>query len=414
MRAIFVNKYVEVTGGADRHAIELASLLAARGHRVRFLSSRPSSPSPFPGEFIAPVANHLTRRSPLGFRAIRLGADLLWSREASRAMRRLIDEERPDVVHIHKAYPQLSVAPAVVAGARGVPIVQTAHDYEFISASAEDEAGSALDRTSATLPERGFNTAALVLRKRCHVQRVDRWIVASSAVQRAYAERGIDAEVLRLFTAARPGSPRPGFEQRSGLLFLGRLVPAKGVADVIAIARRHPELSVTVAGAGELSGEVERSAAMMPNLRLAGHLAPEELGPIIRSSRVLLVPSRWAEPAGLVALEAMIEGTPVVAYAAGGLSEYVESGGGGILVPTADVGALAREASRLHGDRDLWARLSVAGQRSVRIRHDPDDYARRIEAIYAEASEKALRAGRSHTARAGARRVSRTSPGQPR
>lgn len=384
MRVIFINKYVEVTGGADRHAIELASLLATRGHRVRFLSSSPSTPLPFPGEYITPVATHLTRQSPLGFRTIRIGANLIWNRDAARAMKSLLDEERPDIVHIHKAYPQLSVAPVVVAAARGVPIVQTAHDYEFISASAEDEAGGALDRTSQTLPERGFNTAGLVLRKRCHVPRVDRWIVASSAVRRAYARQGIDARLLRLFTADRPSTPVPGFDQRSGLLFLGRLVPAKGVRDVIGVARRHPELTVTIAGAGALTDEVRRNASTIPNLNFAGQLSPEELIPIIRGSRVLLVPSLWAEPAGLVTLEAMAEGTPVVAYASGGLSEYVESGAGGILVPTADVEALARAASHLHGDRDQWTRLSVSGQEGVRAEHDPGDYVRRVEEIYAE------------------------------
>ncbi len=388
MRVIFINKYVEVTGGADRHAIELASLLAARGHRVRFLSSRPSAPFPFPGEYITPVVTHLTRQSPPGFRTIRIAANLIWNRGAARAMKSLIEEERPDVVHIHKAYPQLSVAPVVVAAAQGVPIVQTAHDYEFISANAEDDAGGAVDRTSPTLPERGFNTAGLVLRKRCHVPRVDRWIVASSAVRRAYAKHGIEAQELRLFTAGRPSTPVPGFDQRSGLLFLGRLVPAKGVRDVIGVARRHPELTVTIAGAGVLSDEVRRDASGIPNLNFAGQLSPEELGPIIRGSRALLVPSRWAEPAGLVTLEAMIEGTPVVAYASGGLSEYVDSGAGGILVATADVNALSKAASRLHEDRDLWTRLSVAGQEGVRANHDPGDYVRRIETMYAEVIEE--------------------------
>ena len=278
------------------------------------------------------MVTHLTRQSAPGFRAIGQGANLIWNRQAANSMKRLIDDERPDVVHIHKAYPQLSVAPAVVAAARGVPIVQTAHDYEFISANPEDEGGGRIDRTSSRLPRRGFNTAGLVLRQRFHGSRVDRWIVASSAVQRAYARRGIEAQVLRLFTAGRPGPPAPGFDQRAGLLFLGRLVPAKGVGDVIDVARRHPELTVTIAGAGELADEVGRNASVLPNLTFAGQLSSEELGPLIRESRALLIPSRWAEPGGLVALEAMIEGTPVVAYAGGGLSEYVDSGGGGLLV----------------------------------------------------------------------------------
>ena len=61
-------------------------------------------------------------------------------------MERLVREFRPDVVHAHKLYPQLSVAPVVVAARHRVPVVQTLHDFELVSASLLDVRGGRLDR----------------------------------------------------------------------------------------------------------------------------------------------------------------------------------------------------------------------------------------------------------------------------
>jgi glycosyltransferase involved in cell wall biosynthesis len=385
MKVVLVNKYATVTGGADRHAIDLAGLLTAHGHGVRFLSSLPPEGFPFGGEYINAPVTHATREAIGRGRAIKVAATLMWNQEAATAMKRLIEKERPDVVHIHKAYPQLSVAPAVIASARGVPIVQTAHDYEFISASAENDAGGKLDRSSPRLADRTVNTASFALRRRFHVPRVTSWIVASSFVQQAHARNGIEAQVLPLFVRL-DGRSRAGFDDRSGIVFLGRLVVNKGVGDVVEVARRRPEVTVTIAGSGELEQDVRHHAAGLPNLEFAGNLDSVRLRRLLAKARVTLIPSRWAEPAGIVALEAMAEGTPVVAYSCGGLADYVASSGGGILVDEGNVNRLADAAVRLHSDRELWMQLSTKGEAGVRRRHDPAGYVRRLEAIYSDAS----------------------------
>jgi glycosyltransferase involved in cell wall biosynthesis len=386
MKVVLVNKYATVTGGADRHAIDLAGLLAAHGHGVRFLSSLPPEGFPFGGEYIEAPVTHATRAAIGRARAIKVAATLMWNQEAATAMKRLIEKERPDVVHIHKAYPQLSVAPAVIASARDVPIVQTAHDYEFISASAENDGGGKLDRSSPRLADRAVNTASFALRRRLHVPRVTSWIVASSFVQQAYARNGIDAQVVPLFVPRLEGRSTAGFEDRSGIVFLGRLVMTKGVGDVVEVARRRPEVTVTIAGSGELEQDVRHHAATLPNLQFVGNLESVRLQQLLAKARVALMPSRWAEPAGMVALEAMAEGTPVVAYSCGGLADYVASSGGGILVDEGNVNRLADAAARLHSDRELWMQLSTKGEAGVRRRHDPTGYVQRLEAIYSDAS----------------------------
>lgn len=387
MKIVLINKYAIVTGGADRHALELADLLRSRGHDVHFLTFKPPGDFRFSGEHIDALVTHDTREKINRVEAAKAAVSMAWNFEAMAATRRLLDRERPDLVHIHKIYPQFSVAPAVVAAHRRIPIVQDAVDYEFISADPWDETGRKIDTTSPRLTYRVANTASYMLRRRFHVPNVTTWIVTSRFMQRIHARWGIYAEVMPLFVSRMNGVDARGFDERGGIAFVGRLVPAKGVGDVVEVARRHPELSVTIAGSGELEGYLKGEIARLPNLHFLGHLRSDAVNRLLASSRVGLIPSRWAEPAGLVALEAMANGTPVVAYDAGGLTEYVESNRGGMVVEAGDVPGLGEAAARLHGDRDLWSELSDLGKTRVHRYHDPAGYVESLERVYRDSMQ---------------------------
>jgi glycosyltransferase involved in cell wall biosynthesis len=100
-------------------------------------------------------------------------------------------------------------------------------------------------------------------------------------------------------------------------------------------------------------------------------------------ARICLMPSRWQEPGGIAALEAMSVGTPVIAYASGGLAEYVGDAGGGRVVEP-DVAALARECEALDSDPSAWEELSATGAARVAADNSPDAYALACERVYEE------------------------------
>jgi glycosyltransferase involved in cell wall biosynthesis len=97
-----------------------------------------------------------------------------------------------------------------------------------------------------------------------------------------------------------------------------------------------------------------------------------------------VVPSAWQEPFGIVALEAMDAGVPVVASATGGLAEVVDDGETGLLVPPGDAGALADAIGRLVADVELRRRLGDGAARRIE-RYRPDAIVPRIEASYRRA-----------------------------
>jgi glycosyltransferase involved in cell wall biosynthesis len=125
------------------------------------------------------------------------------------------------------------------------------------------------------------------------------------------------------------------------VLFVGRLVEAKGVRDAVAAWRRSGvELPLVLAGTGplrqELTALAERDEG--PGVEVLGWVERAGLSGLYRRARALLLPSRWQEPFGIVGLEALSFGVPVVAWESGGVSEWYGPG----LVEWGDVPGLAR------------------------------------------------------------------------
>ena len=387
MRVVFVNKFAHVTGGADQHSLGLATALRRRGHEVRFLSTRDEQNVEREGVFVTTRVTHRSRESLTLTEQASVFSNALWNREAAAAMERLWREFRPDVVHAHKLYPQLSVAPLVVAARRRVPVVQTLHDFELISASAIDVRGGYLDRDESHFRFRILNEATRPVRRAVHVRRVSVFIAVSRFVARIHAAHGVESEVLPNFVALPEDDGGLGFEDRSGIVFWGRLRPEKGVEDVVEMARLLPDLPVTIAGSGMLEEDVRREAASIRNLRVTGYVRDDELAEIVRAARVVVIPSRCQDAGPLVPLEALAHGTPVVAYANGGLAEYVIDTGGGRVVP-ADQNALASVAAELHDRRESWEPHARLGRAAVAERHTPDVYASRIEELYDRARSR--------------------------
>jgi glycosyltransferase involved in cell wall biosynthesis len=389
MRIVIVNKYAHLTGGADQHCLGLAHAIQRRGHEVRFLSTRDERNAVDDGVFVSCSVTHGSRESLSPPAQASVFAKALWNREAASAMRRLLDEFRPDVVHTHKLYPQLSAAPLVVASRAGTPIVQTLHDFEMISASPIDARGGRWDPDESRVRFKLLNGALRPVHRRVHAPRVSTFIAVSRFVARVHAGHGIDAKVLPNFVPYdQEELPEPlPYDERIGVVFLGRLQPEKGALDAVELARLAPGIPVTIVGSGDLEARIRSEAADIENLHVAGFVPDPDLRETLRRARVVVIPSRCQDAGPLVPLEAMANATPVVAYSMGGLGEYVTDAGGGRVVPV-DVEALTAAASEVHEDRATWEQLSRNGLDAVAARHTPAAYAARIEAVYEEAAAR--------------------------
>ncbi len=167
------------------------------------------------------------------------------------------------------------------------------------------------------------------------------------------------------------------------LLYVGRVHRDKGVDIAVAGLADLPAVAtLTIAGAGDdrYQAELRRQAALLgvqDRVLFAGPATPEMLPSLYAQADVVLFPIRWEEPWGLVPLEAMGMGRPVVATARGGAVSYLRDEVNALLIPSEDPQALAAAVVRLAGDEPLRARLRGGGARTA-DEHSASRYEHRV------------------------------------
>jgi glycosyltransferase involved in cell wall biosynthesis len=151
--------------------------------------------------------------------------------------------------------------------------------------------------------------------------------------------------------------------------FAGRLVREKGVDVLLSafadVAKRLPAARLVLVGDGPERPVLEkqvRDLGIAERVEVTGRLSPEETQGRLAGAWIQAVPSRWPEPFGMVATEAMMRGAAVVASDIGGLPEIVEHGRTGLLVPPGDARAFAAALLRLLQDREEADRMGHEGR----------------------------------------------------
>ncbi len=406
MRILHVNKFLYRRGGAEAYMLDVALLQRRRGDEVELFGMRfpENPPCRFERWFPSRVDFDPPPRT-LGGKARGLGR-MLWSPAAARGMRAVLEEFRPDVVHLHNIYHQLS--PSILRPIReaGVPAVMTLHDYKlacptyrFLDHGRICEA--CVPRRFWNAPLRRCNRGSLtasvasgfelglhsLIRAYDPVRRFacpSRFLESKMRAARVYPDRlrwvpnFVDAAAIRPKEA--PGGP---------ILYAGRLSHEKGVDLLVEAVARRPALRLEIAGDGPERGALEQLASRRgagDRVRFHGHLAPDALDALRRRCAVMAVPSRWYENMPLSVLEAFAAGLPVVGTGLGGLPELIEDRVDGILVPAEDAAALADALEDLVCDPGRAFAMGRAAREKAERAFNPELHLERLDALYREAA----------------------------
>ena len=415
MRIAMVSEHADPTaalggtdaGGQNVHVGALSAALAARGHTVT-VYTRLTDPGAPRSTGLSPGVT--VRRLPAG-PATPLPKDELlpFMPELGDRLARLWRQDPPDIAHAHFWMSGL----AALSGAAGlpVPVVQTFHALGVVKARFQ----GAADPSPASRIESERRVARscdqVIATCRDEVSELTRMGVSSR--QLSVVPCGVDTGS---FTPDGPAAAR-GRRDRSRLLALGRLVERKGVMTAIAALAQLPEAELVVAGGPdqrELDGNRDyqalRAAAerhgVADRVIFTGGVARSAVPALIRSAEVVVcVP--WYEPFGIVPLEAMACGVPVVASAVGGLADTVADQRTGLLVPARDPWALARAARELLDDPGKRAAYGAAGVERASQRYSWQRVAAQTEAVY-----RSLAAGSRRTALSTAGRLATSNGAQ--
>jgi|KBSMisStandDraft_5_1062788.scaffolds.fasta_scaffold127993_2 glycosyltransferase involved in cell wall biosynthesis len=198
------------------------------------------------------------------------------------------------------------------------------------------------------------------------------------------------ARVEVLHNAVRiPDADRaqPCADRNQTLLFLGHLLPEKGVYELLKafaqLAKRFPDLRLVLGGVGQ-ADTVRALASQLgvsERVELPGWLGPESKSAALAASTIFLLPS-YSEGMPMALLEAMSWGVPVIATPVGGIPQIVKHEANGLLIPPKDVGALTTAIERLLQDPALRIRLGSAARTTIVSGFSLEDAMRKLDNIY--------------------------------
>jgi glycosyltransferase involved in cell wall biosynthesis len=388
MRIAMVSEHADPTaalggedaGGQNVHVAALASGLAERGHSVTVYTRLAGEDQQAAVDLMPGVTVRRLQAGP----AVPLPKDdlLPYMPELGERLATQWRREQPDVVHAHFWMSGL----AALRGRRGLrmPLAQTFHALGVVKArhqGANDT--SPAGRADA---EHRIALACDQVLATCQDEVAELRVMGVPARQISVVPCGVDTAT---FQPQGPSARRHG---RARLLTLGRLVERKGIGTAIAALPQLPGVELVVAG-GPPHGELHRDKeyrrlranagvlGVADRVTFTGGVPRQRVPALMRSADIVVCPP-WYEPFGIVPLEAMACGVPVVASAVGGLTDTVVHGSTGLLVPPRDPSALADAVGALLGRPDLRAAFGAAGRRRAQRWYDWARIAAQAETVY--------------------------------
>ena len=370
-------------GGQNVHVAELAAGLVRLGHSVAVHTRRDDPELP---ERLTTAAGYEVVHVPAG-PAAQVPKDDLWPYMSAFADRltEMLTFQRPDVVHAH--FWMSAWASAAAARRLDLPLVVTFHALGTVKRRHQGHSDtSPLNRIRV---ETAVAAEADSIVATCSDEVTELGFLGVPASKAAVVPCGVD--LGHFSPAAGSGSsaaiPQPTYRYR--LVSAGRLVRRKGYDTTIEALTRLPETELVIAGGGDATPEPEhdRLLALADQLGVAdrvhliGQVARTAMPALFRSAD-LVICSPWYEPLGIVPLEAMACGVPIVASAVGGMLDTVVDGVTGAHVPPRDPVALAEVVGALLAAPEQRAEMARAGLKRVRSRYSWNRIAADTAAVY--------------------------------
>lgn len=403
MRVLIVNKFLYPNGGSETYIFRIGKQLAENGHEVQYFGMEHE------GRIVGNRMESYT--SSMDFHTGKLGKllypfKIIYSLEARRKLRPVLEDFAPDVVHLNNFNFQLT--PSILyeieryekKTGKQIRIIYTAHDYQLVCPN-----HLLLRPLEYELCERclqnGFQEC---IRSRCiHGSRIKSILgyMEGTLYKKLHTYRKLDAVIcpsrflrdrLAQYEDLRDkllvmhnfvdkedmqeeGDPQ---KETSGryVLYFGRFCQEKGVGTLLQVCRSLPQIPFVFAGSGPMEEEVNA----VKNVENRGFVSGEALYRLIAEAAFCVVPSEWYENCPFSVMESQIYGTPVLVSAIGGIPELVKDGETGELFTPGNVDELREKTEKLWKDRERLGRYTE-NCRSVQF-DTTEEYCEKLMEVY--------------------------------
>lgn len=345
MKVLIVNKFLYPNGGSETYIFEIGNELQRLGHEVQYFGMEHE------GRIVGNHAEAYT--SDMDFHTGKLGRllypfKIIYSREARRKIRTVLDDMQPDVVHLNNI--NFQITPSIIdeirkyekQTGRKVRLVSTAHDYQWVCPNHMMRIPSTDENCDRCLGGKYVNCT----RKKCihdsgvksllgtmeaylykikkTYTKVDKIICPSRFLYNKFRRDKLlagDGLICRhnFFIKGEDYDRILELPKKEYVLYFGRYSKEKGFGTLLTAVKNLPEIMFVFAG----SGPMESQISGLENVRNMGFLTGEELHTVIRQARFSIYPSEWYENCPFSVMESISFGTPVIGAGIGGIPELI-------------------------------------------------------------------------------------------
>ena len=403
MKVLIVNKFLYPNGGSETYIFKIGKQLAEKGHEVQYFGMEHE------GRIVGNRVESYT--SSMDFHTGKIGKllypfKIIYSLEARRKLRPVLEDFAPDVVHLNNFNFQLT--PSILyeieryekKSGKQIRIIYTAHDYQLVCPNHLLLRPLEYEPCERCL-QKGFQEC---IRGRCiHGSRIKSILgyMEGTLYKKLHTYRKLDAVIcpsrflrdrLAQYEDLRDkllvmhnfvdkedmqeeGDPQ---KETSGryVLYFGRFCQEKGVGTLLQVCRSLPQIPYVFAGSGPMEEEVNA----VKNVENRGFVSGEALYRLIAEAAFCVVPSEWYENCPFSVMESQIYGTPVLASAIGGIPELIKDGETGELFTSGNVDELREKTEKLWKDRERLGRYTE-NCRSVQF-DTTEEYCEKLMEVY--------------------------------
>ncbi|MFA7314442.1 MAG: glycosyltransferase [Candidatus Magasanikbacteria bacterium] len=336
MKILLVNKYWYIKGGAERVVFATKKVLEDAGHEVEIFGMKHPK-NIFENKYFI---DNIDYGNTKGLRKIIVGIKSIYNWDAKNKFADLIDKFKPDIVHFHNIYHQLSFSLLDVVKEKKIPAVMTLHDYKMISPNYnlfnngkifEQSCGSnyykcILNNCMGNFGQSVLATCEAYLRKwKKWNHNVKMYISSSNFLKEKFLSVGFVEKIEVVSNPLVDFSTENILVGGKNVLYMGRLSEEKGVELVLKVAKQLLDIKFQIVGDGPLKKYLQTviEKENIKNVEILGYQSSDILHNTLEKARILIMPSQWYENCPLSVLEAHAAGKVILASNLGGLVEMV-------------------------------------------------------------------------------------------
>lgn len=324
---------------------------------------------------------------------------VVWSKKTYQEVRKLIQKEKPDIVHTHNIFVLISPSVYYACQDESVPVVHTFHNYRFLCANGslfrnghvcldclKGNYGSALVhrcwKDSFIITFIFMRMLRIHFRRKTFQDKVDAYIALTDFGKELFVRGGIPRHKIHVcsnFVDVKE-EKRQNFENFA--IFAGRLVDHKGVYTLIEAFKKNSTHKLVLIGDGPAYKELEEKTAAMSNVKLLGRLSYKDTMDYLKKAAFLIFPSEWYEGAPLTVIESLAYGVPVLIGDIAFKGEGIQESGSGLEFKTGNSDDLAEKIKYLMNNRNILIQMGERARELYEARHTPEKNYNTLMQIY--------------------------------